>query len=268
VETLPDMPPGQFAPVGLDAKNALARALRPEYIGIRPEDYADITPDMVEMASADSFRRSLIDVGRSSPATLPYMAPRARRPLFVAVTSAEFTLLSGNLTMLGERAVKRTETARQQAAGLSQSDYAATQRSGAHAVESRVAVMERYLAQELLPENDLIAKFREAARYPGRSRLSDEAAMRMGLTTVREQVFGKIFEALRAQRHWSPEQEDRARRAVERRLFIDRFNNQHINRFDAMLALAEERNGYLHAITRHRIHQAKKYIGQRYLDAG
>jgi len=268
VEILPGMPPSPMAEVTIEAANAIARALMPQYVGIRPEDYADITPDLVALADPSKFRASLIDIPLNSEGGLSYRSFEPRRTITVGATASEFTLLSGSLQTLGGRAVRRTEASRRRAGTLSDADRQASQRSGVHAVESRVDAMQRYLDLELEPEVALVQAVRKALKYPGFAhQLGDEGEVRQKITTVRTQVFGKLFEALGIQRQWTSAQQRLAERSLDRRLHIDRFGNKHLGDFDRMLALAEDRSGHLRAVTHSRMSQAHQYINTKRVNA-
>lgn len=258
-DLLPDMPPTPFLEVEPDARNSLAKALLPEFVGIRPEDYIDVTDEQLRLASPQLLRASLINVSRETHGAAANFDPEKRRTTFIATTPHEFGILTGSVQMLGERAVSRTELARQRSGNFNARDIAASRRSGVHEVESRLALMEKYVAKELLPEIALIDRFLEAAEHPGLARFSNQKNMRVQFTTLQTVTVGNIISALQRSRQWSPAQQQRATKAIDARMFLDRNDNRHLDYFKDMLLLAKERNDYLLAIARKRIAKSEQY---------
>ena len=255
-----------YAPLRLGSRNALARALRPEYIGIKPEDYLDITAEMIELASPDKLRSSLIDVPVKSSGAVGYLHPQSERLLYIAVAPQEYGILGGSVLHLGERAVQNSIKKRQQPQGLSESDAEATIRAGVHAVINRAAKMQQYSENDLATQFVLIKKFQEAAEHPGLARFGKEVEMRKQFNYLRTYTFARMLQTIAGQRHWTPAQQHLAERTIEARIFPDRDHNRHITNFKGMLDLAEEWNGYKRAIVAGRLWQSSKYIKEHGAD--
>jgi hypothetical protein len=266
-DLLPDMPPTPFLPVDPDARISLAHALRPDFVGIRPEDFADVSDEQIRLASAEKLSKSVVDVGRDKHGALGYVNPQNRRLVFVATTPHEFGILAGSVQMLGERAISRSENIRRTDSGLTRTDMAAARRAGVHSVEGRLGVIEKYVENELKPEMQLISRFLKESTHPMYSELPSEGAMRTQLASVLEVVFGNLLEAAGRTRQWNPDQRRRARRAVDASVVLDRGNNNHIENFKHLLELAETRDGYLLAIARTKMHQAQQSIRTNTTDA-
>lgn len=255
-----------YAPLKLGSRNALARALRPEYIGLKPEDYQDITAEMLELAAPDKLRGSLIDVPAKSSGAVGYLSPQSERLIYIAVAPQEYGILGGSVLHLGERAVQTSVNKRHQPRGLSESDAAATVRAGVHAVTDRAAKMQQYSDNDLMTQLVLINKFQEAAKHLGLARFGKEIDMREQLNYLLTYTFGGMLQTIAGQRHWTPAQQRLAERTIEARIFLDRDHNRHITNFAGMLDLAEEWNGYKRAIVAGRLWQSKKYIKEHGAD--
>lgn len=262
VEILPGMPPSPKAPVELDARNALAHLLRPEIVGMRPEDYAEASPDILRYADVGRYAALLLDIGPDRPTSLGYRSESEGRMIFTAATPTEYSLLAGNLYVLGNRASARVEAARQGKRGsLKEVDADAARRAGVHGVERQLEKTQKFVVNSLQPEQELIRRFREAAQNPGFAR-GKQIDLRIGLAEIQEGVIGKLFAALRAQRNWTPQQARLARMVTDRRIFIERHGNQHIGYFDNILALAQVRNAYIGHVAKVRITTAEKYLAK------
>ncbi len=122
--------------------------------------------------------------------------------------------------------------------------------------------METYLQNSLLREDARLKRLDEAAKNRGFWRMT-EGEMRIELSWVLESVFGNMLTAIRYQRQWSPDQENLAMRAIEKRLFFERQRNQHIRNWRDMFALNIEYLGNKQALFKDRIWQAEKTIAKK-----
>jgi len=263
---LPGLEALSSAPPRPDSRIALARALRPESVGINPEDYVDITSEMLELAAPASLRGSLIDVSAKSSGAIGYPSQQSERVVYVAVTPQEYSFLNVNVLRLGESAVEGSVRKRQASPRPSEANAAAAARAGIHAVNNRAAKMQQYLGNELLPQFTLIEEFQEAARHAGWARFGNETEMLKQVDYLRTYVFGGMLQAIAGQRHWTPAQQRLAERTVEARIFLDRDHNRHITNFAGMLALAKEWNGHKQALVGFRLWQSKKYTKEHGAD--
>lgn len=254
--------PSPNQPIRVEARNALARALRPDFVGIKTEDYLDVTDEHLDLAAPEVLRLSLIGVKPHSSEAVAYWNPEADSWTHIAVTPTEFGLLSGSIKHLGERAVAGSLRKRQGPNVRSAVDSAAAVRAGLHAVTGRATATQMYLDNDLKKQNVLIKRFQEAARHPGLARFGSEGTMREQLTYLRTFVFGGMITTIGNQRDWNSSQQIRAQKAINARMFLERTNNQHIENFKGMLDLAAEWNGYKQAIIATRQWEAQKYINQ------
>lgn len=258
-------------PVRVEARNALARALRPDFVGINPEEYLDVTDEMLDLAAPEALKTSLIGVRAKSSEAIESIVlhPETRKvdKIYIAVTPTEYGLMSGSIQHLGERAVALSQKKRQRPDVRSAVDDAAAVRAGIHAVSNRAIATQRYLDNALKNQNELIARFQEAAKYPGLARFGSEGAMREQLTYLRTYVFGGMLTTIGNQRDWNSTQQMNALKAINARLFLDRANNRHLVNFKGMLDLAAEWNGHKLAIIASRQWEAKKYIKKHEPDA-
>ncbi len=242
-----------------EALNAFCRAATPEYFRLKYEDYADITPELMEKASADHLRPSLIDVPQNSPSAVWFKpGDRHGESVLVAVTPEEYGLIGRNIDKLGQAAVNKTLASRPRDIRF-EPHRSAAERSGVHTVENKQRGMKQYLDGTIVPQVELLEWFSEAAQHHWRAR-GKEADMRMKLGVVSNQIFENMFLALREQRQWKPEQEMLARRTVEKRLFFEREHNQHIQNWLEMFELNHEYLGYKRALFLDRIYHAQRYI--------
>lgn len=254
--------PMENQPYSPTARNALARALRPGFVGLKLEDYLDVTDEHLDLATPEALKSSLIGVEPHSSEAVAYWNPEAESWTYIAVTPTEFGLLSGSIKHLGERAVAGSQKKRQRPNVRSSVDNAAAVRAGLHAVTNRATATQLYLDNDLRKQNHLIKKFQEAARYPGLARFGSEGTMREQLAYLRTYVFGGMITTIGNQRDWNSTQQIRAQKAINARLFLDRSNNRHIENFKGMLDLAAEWNSYKQAIIATRQWQVQKYIKQ------
>lgn len=263
IEQLPGLPTSLAAPFIApepDVRRALAAVLRPERQGINPDDYTDITPQMIELAEPDALRTSIFDAP-SSGATL-YFRGGDNRPHKVAGSNEEYSLLAGLPTTLGETVAARVRQAHLGQTGrLSASGRAAGARGGVHAVENKAAKVATFLDKTLQPEIALLDDLAWGAAHPGFARSnSKEVELQKQVQNFTVLVLGRMLHAIGNQRGWSHEQELLASRTIDRRLFIDRSNNQHIAYFGELVALAKARDEAIKAVTQTRLHQAAQYI--------
>jgi hypothetical protein len=246
--------------IDLKARNSLSRLLTPEYFGINPTEYEDISPVLIARAHASSLRPSLIDLPRHSRSSLRYLPPDRGPLVRVAVLNKEFRLATGSFEMLSQVTTAiQNGYLENQPPDLEKS--AAADRAGRHAVEVKADKIKEYVDDTLGLQKRLIGKFSESAKHPGLSR-GAELTMRLDFALLRSTVVESVIQALRIQRRWKDEQEDRARRSIEASFFLDRTGNRHIGNFAAMMTLAQEWNGYKEAILKTRYYQAKTYIGE------
>lgn len=247
-------------PFRIEARNALARALRPDFVGLNPLDFVDVTDQMLDLAAPEALRTSLIDVRPHSSEAVKSYDWATKKDIYIAVTPFEYGLMSGSIQHLGERAVAGSQNKRQRLGTRNIADDAAAVRAGIHAVTGRAEKTQEYLNNALIKQNLLIAKFQEASKYPGLARFGNEGKMREELTYLRNFVFGGMITTIGNQRNWNSNNQIYAQKAINARLFLDRQQNRHIDYFKSLLDLAAEWNGHKMAIIATRQWEAKKYV--------
>lgn len=245
----------------LERLNTFSHVATPEYWGLDLEKYWDIEQDkrIIEAASPDKFRKSLIGIPRNSPGFgLEFTPDYERRPVRVALTPTEFELMSGSIMQLGAKVVSRTLKLRPDRSDFEHNN-ATAERAGVHAVTNKLEKLTAFRDNVLNPDIQRLDRFMEAAKHPGLAR-GKELGMREEMTWVMERIFGDMLIALRHVRQWTPEQADLAERAVEYRLFLDRSHNRHLGNWRGMLNLASVYNKNKRSVCNERIRIANKYI--------
>jgi hypothetical protein len=245
----------------LSSRNAFARAVTPEYWGLDSSQYVDIDSHMLDLAAPANLRESLIDVPKGSQFAVSYIPGQESRPVFIALTPTEYSLVVRHVPALAMAAISHTLASRRGRKNYT-TDIKAATRSGVYALENRKKAMETYLRDTLERDTALLNRLAEAAKHPGYWRMP-ESDMRIGLSWVLESVFGDMLTAIRYQRQWTPEQESLAKRTIEKRLFFERQRNQHIQNWRDMFSLDLEYIGNKEALFKDRIWKAGKTIAQK-----
>ncbi len=120
----------------LSSRNAFARAATPEYWGLDINDYANIDSRMLELAAPENLRKSLIDVEGGSQFAVSYIPGDEHRPVFIALTPPEYTLVVRHVPALAMAAISRTLSSRRGRKNYS-ADVNAANRSGIHTLEGK-----------------------------------------------------------------------------------------------------------------------------------
>lgn len=234
--------------IDVDRRNSVARLLTPEYLGMDPNDYSDITPEMVELAAPRNLRQSLIDVptdGLNSVAfRIGHRSLSPDRRMCIAVTPLEYKLVVRNVGAIGRAVTLNTLNSRPQ-----DSDFAAhtsaAERSATHMFTSKFVRIGQYVNNVLLPRDDLLKKFEEASRpkHVGLARFGNEGKMRQNFEVLRSQILADALVSIRLQRGWNPDKADLAERTIMKSIVLERGNNTHIHKhFRGLLALLQEHN--------------------------
>jgi hypothetical protein len=259
----PDQAPIPGMPLPLEAVNltaryALGHILRPEFVGLDPEQYLDITPAVTAEVNANRLYSSLIGVRYRSRGSIGCQLNTGGIQN-ITVTPEEYQYLFAYPGNLGRVVVSRTA----KSSGYSESGYQVDpgkpERAGKHAVGRRLELLEK-LAGSQVTEKELIGRFAVAAAHPGWAVLGPGVDVRLQLTQLRSQVFGNLLSAAGFHRGWSVEEIKQAGRALDKLLYIDRANNKHIGSFRALLRLANQWNTLRHELTKTRITQAEEYL--------
>ncbi len=233
-----------------------SRLATPQYWGLKPEDYADLTPDMLTAANPDKFRSNLINPierGRFVYVHKSYPEPFS----FVALSPGEYNSIILSPAALNSRSVARYLADR---TGYFQPppDREKAERAGMHVVERRLELVQRHI-----PILDsyvaILVRFAEAARYPGSNR-GKSLQKRAEGEVLRGIIMPDMFEALTEQRRWTPTQLDLAKRSLERRLFFERQGNKHFGVWRNLLRLLIDYNNAKRGAFLDSIHRSQQEI--------
>lgn len=236
---------------------SLATALRPDFIGINPADFSDITADLIALADPDKLQRSLIPPERKRYSA-SYVRGDTQRVEHVAMTPEVYGIIVSHVGSFAGRVSARTSVSRP----AGNIHDAAAERSGLHAIQAKLEQLGRYRAEGIEPRRVLIERFREAARYPGLARFSSKDDFLAQLTYLQTAVIDDMITVIRHQRRWSnPDASERLlRRTITAAMFVERTKNAHIGYFRSMMDLAADYYGSQWALARDRERQASKYI--------
>lgn len=251
------LPPAE---VRQDVRNSFATAAKPAFHGLSIEAYADITPQQVEYVTPGFLETSLLQVSADAPNAIYYRNPETRSASRVAVSPAEYKLLAGNVTTLGNRARSQVLDSR---AGVSlrDVDLEAASRAGVHAVSPKLEKMERYrqnvLGQQIGEVNWLL----HASQNPGYA-WKDGYNLGLLMTNFRTFVLNDMLVAMAQAGNWSEEKTQGVQKVIEYKLFFDRTNNQHIQNWQQILGVAQTYLGYKRALFDEKIAKARQYTSK------
>ncbi|CAN5627919.1 hypothetical protein BH23PAT2_BH23PAT2_10380 [soil metagenome] len=226
-------------------------------LGSVPEDH-------VLRISAVHLRPDLIDVRSPGKTTGTYETERGRR-VYTALTPEEYKLLPHYSAAIGRAALNGVSASRPEH-GPPDIDEAAALRGGVHALEGYVSKSQNYLEQSLHVETKKLDRFTESIRNPGLRRKKGVTS-RMDVDWVYEHHFGGMMKALRKQRKWRAEEEERARTALQYRLYGDREARNRVLNWADMVNLARSWNQEKTNLFEFKIAQAEVEIDMLKADA-
>lgn len=262
---------------------ALVHVLTPEFNYLNPDDFADISNEVVERASPQELRMSLLDTGRYpgsyirgsenvGTSTVAYRSgDRELSTVWLTVTPEEFGLFSRHVPMLGKTAFNSTLTSRDRklreqtgdptARARSDEDLAAAGRAAVRQVSSKLDQMTSYLSEEIQPRITTVEKFTEMTKHRNLNRGSHETVQDR-FEHLRLYVFGDMLDAVGNQRGWTARQAERAQRILQKRLYISGSPADRVSNFKAMLELAQEYYAHKEAFVLTRIADTERYLRQ------
>jgi hypothetical protein len=261
----PEAAPANYTLPGHEQYVALADVLTPEFGGIDPTDYEDITAQHVATLTPRRIRNLLIGV--PSPAkegdnrsVIGYQPDDEPGLLWLAVTPQEYTLCPRSISALGRAAVNRTQAAAARGQEYTQVDpviIAKAQRSGVHAVEKKLVAMENY-QPAIETKVDLISRFREMTQHPYLSR-GNLQTVGDRFTLLRE-VIDQMVVAMHGSAQWTETQQHLAIGTITTQLFLQP-NPDHRNRSLAgFTRVADEYYSHKSALLRTKIDHAHRYV--------
>lgn len=273
--------PAEYAPQP-EARVALVHVLTPEFHHLDPTDFADIDQEVVERASPQVLRESLLDTndrpgksplsgkGNAGKSVVSYESgEQGLRWVRLSVTPIEYGLFSRHVDMLARSAFNgvlarrdkkiQEETSDPFAKARTDEDTAAANRAGIRQVRRKLPIMESYLADEILPRIEVVERFIEMTKHRNLNRGLHET-VQAHFEHLRGYVFGDMLDAVGNQKQWTAALADRAERVLQRRLYIDGSPTERVHNFGAMLELAQEYYGHKRAFVLTRINETNQYL--------
>ncbi len=246
----------------LERQLPFVHVVQPEAVGLAAEDYNDVTKEEKTFATIDNYRSILLDVPRNRPSAAAYVDGETRQLRFIALSAEESMLITRNNKKLGEAAVTRTLAARPRP--LTDTDRQAASRSGLHVIEGYQKNMQRYLKNALSPDVDRMEHMKEYAHHRNLSRKKGYG-MRSDIAWFRSRIIDETFDAISRQQKvndgsWKTEDEQRARRALDYRLFFDGDRQRPVDNWEKFLDFEIEYWGHKIALFKSQIWQAEKIL--------
>lgn len=234
---------------------ALSRMLTSEAWGVSEDVYTGVTREWLQAVEPKVLRKDLIGCDRPGKSTVTYPDHETRSDIRVSLTPAEYTLLPRNIDALGKASLNRTLAARPD---IRQSQGAAV-RSVQHTFAHKYERIQAHMDNKLIPDQQLLEKFKQAGDNPGLSMFGQEVKLRIALTSYR-QIMDDAITAIGSQRGGTYEQRQLATRACEWRILFERQGNKHIGYFKDLTDLLLEYNGVKQAVFKSRIMQLEKQL--------
>lgn len=255
---------------------ALVHILTPEFHGFEPEQFDDIPEEVAARASALELQPSLFRPyvrkdKRKEPevSSFSYRTPDEGL-MSVSLTPEEYDTASESVEKLAQRmlsrvltqrdAALRKETGSESARARSNEDMRVAKRRAVRAVMEQQASMEKLLETGIMPKIELIEKFIEMTegRNPNLARGTRESVSKR-FEELRTTVFDDMLDAVALQRGWKADMTERAKRIIQKRLYVSGSIKDRVANFNEMLSLAHEYYGYKRALILTKIQEARKY---------
>ena len=248
-------------------RNALARVLTPEYLGLSERDYYDVTPDMVQYVAPDRLRPYLIDIPApqdpfSNPNVVSYDSALLRRQVFVAITAREAKILPRYVGAMQRNA--RINAEANNVLLSTPDEDARAQRAPRHVLESKLPVVREY-KDELLVQRALLGKFIMASspkRNSGLSMFGKEGTMREKFAYLEENIISDMVQAYASQRQLSADDRRMVAKAVTVSIVFARKNNQHIEAFNSLVNFLRVYNSNKLELASQRIANMQRTLGR------
>lgn len=260
----------------LDRPTALVHVLTPEFHGLDESYFEDIPDEVVARASAAELQSSLFwqyvrKDRREKPeiSAFSYQTPEGNI-MSVALTPAEYDMASESVDKLAQRRINKVLTQRdaklRQATGdetaraRRDEDIRVARRGGMRAAMDRQAKMEHLLEEQILPKIELIEKFIEMTegRNANLSRGSEKTVSKR-YEELRTTIFDDMLDAVALQKGWDQDFTTRAKKIIQKRLYISGTVTERVANFGEMLTLAHDYYGYKRALMLTKIQEARKY---------
>lgn len=243
-------------------RNSMSRALTTEYLDLNPNDFMDVTVEMVKYVQPDQLRPHLVDVPlnlQESPCAVSYTDARSRAERNIALTPQEAKLLPRFMGAF-QRNAAIGSGAKVMTPQPTDSDIARSERAKLHAQESKLEPMQQY--KRTLDTNlELLHKFEVASRgrNVGLSLFGSEGNMRNRLSYLQTFILDPMLQAYGEQRQLNAEQRKQVAKAVRYSLFV---HPDKISHFHSMMNFLIEYNGHKMELVTQRIRSVEHNLGK------
>lgn len=262
-----------------DKPTALVHILTPEFHGFVGAEFDDIPDTVVARASADELQWSLYwpYVRKSKRQITETSAFSYETPengfVSIALTPEEYDQASESITKLAERMYNRIlarrdealriETGDETARARSEDDIRIAKRGTMRGVMARRAKMGTLLEEGILPKIELIGRFIEMTEGHNHNLArGTRESVSSRFETLRTTVFDDMMDVIGLQRGWSEDMTAKAKRIIQKRLYITGTIRDRINNFKEMLALANDYYGHKRALILTKIFEVDQYQRQ------
>ncbi len=277
-ELFPQNAAERVAQAEREQRIALVHILTPEFHGLNPGDFDDIPDEVAARASAVDLQPSLMweyikardrDTADAQRA-IAYRTPN-QGFVSVALTPEEYNAMSTSIEQLANRAFYKVLVSRDRklqeatndpmARARSDEDIRVANRGSLRPILKSQADMQDLLDTKIVPKIQLIERFTEMTkgRNSNLSRGTRESVSQR-FDSLRTTVFDDMLDVIGLQRNWSVDMTERAKRIIQKRLYINGTNAERVANFKDMLALANEYYGHKQALIRTRISEANAYV--------
>lgn len=267
-------PPQELAPES--RPTALVHILTPEFHGFDLAGFTDIPDAVVERASAPDlqpllFRPYIRKSNRDSQEMLTFSYQTAEGDFVtVALTPEEYNEASESVDKLAQRVHSRVlalrdeklrkETGNPNERARGEVDIRTAHRGAMRVVMDRQASMESLLETQILPRIELIERFKEMSEGTN-SNLArgTRQVVSERFEQLRTTVFDDMLDVIALQKKWSPDMVARAKRVIQKRLYVSGTPGQKVANFREMIGLAQLYYGHKRALILTKIEEARHY---------
>lgn len=247
---------------------ALSSALTPGYLGIDPQNYRDITYEMVDLISSENIAPHLIDVppyqGQpgQNPFVIGYYPGKRQDYTRVAVTPQEARIFPRNVSAI--RGGGQIATGAAVVTHFpSDADIARQERSGDHVQEKKLEGLQNLVENVYSPQIVVLDKFAEAAgsNRRGWARIGKDPKFRDWLTLVRTSVFDQMVVAYGYQRGRTASQIQLMSRSVTAAICLQKPLDRNRETFEDLTKLSRAWVGHKRAAAEQRIQEIERRLG-------
>lgn len=233
-------------PVNLTAKVSLARMLRPDFLGLKRYNYADITPEVTLRFTSDKIRKHLLNVDSRTENAVAYTndplpSDPPGRPRMSTVVMSPLSLKVSHSLLKLAGSTYNDSLLKQQGIGGKLADTGKPNRAGVHAVKKRKAGIEKYQANVIGKSLTLIDQFSEALNHnAGLARFGSEYLAREKLIQLQTETFGEMLSAAGVNMKLLPEEHRLIVRSVEKSVYFAATPAKRRENFSKLITLARD----------------------------